>query len=131
MKEFLLRWGAIGAAGFIGALLRWRLTLLFGRLDIRFPLGTLFINITGSLFLGWFYAYTKSHPASDTLRLAVAVGFVGSYTTFSTYMYDCVALANDGAWKQSLFNLFGSMALGLTAVFIGIALAGGPATTPK
>jgi fluoride exporter len=129
--EFVIRYSAIGIAGFLGSLLRWRITVLFNLLNMRFPIGTFFINITGSLFLGWFYAFTKSHPASDNLRLAVAVGFVGAYTTFSTYMYDCVALANDGAWKESLLNLFGSMALGLVAVFVGIALAGGLSPAPK
>jgi CrcB protein len=116
---------AIGVAGFIGALARWFVGLAFGTLNIRFPLGTLFINVTGSLFLGWFAEYTLRHPTSPTFRLAIAVGFVGAYTTFSTYMYDCAKLANDGAWKESILNFAGSLALGLIGVFAGMWLAGG------
>ena len=123
MKTMLLRYLAIGAAGFIGAITRVAVATLFGRLNIRFPLGTLFINITGSLFLGWFLTYIGTRNVSDTTRLAVGAGFVGAYTTFSTFMFESSRLADEGATLEALVNLVGSLVLGIIAVRLGIMLA--------
>ena len=122
--KVLLQSLAIGAAGFFGSIARFAVARCFGQwFNIRFPLGTLVINITGSLFLGWFLTFTAERfPISDTLRLAIGVGFVGTYTTFSTYMYESTALIDDGAWVKAAINLFGSLVLGLLAVRLGMIL---------
>jgi fluoride exporter len=112
----------IGLAGFAGAVARWLVARLFGQFNIHFPLGTLVINITGSLFLGWFLTHAARHQFSDAARVAIGVGFVGAYTTFSTYMFESNALLDDGAIIKSCLNLFGSLALGLLAVRLGIWL---------
>src|SRR5947208_236302 len=89
---------AVGLAGFVGAIARLALATLFGRLGLRFPIGTLFINVTGSFILGWFLTYATSRQnISDTMRLAIATGFVGAYTTFSTFMYESSRLVDDAA----------------------------------
>src|SRR5208282_3238400 len=75
MNILLWRYFAIGAAGFVGTLARFIVANLFGRLNFRFPIGTLFINVSGSLFLGWFLAHIALRNVSDTPRLALAVGF--------------------------------------------------------
>ena len=75
MNILLWRYFAVGAAGFVGTIARFVVGSLFGRLNFRFPIGTLFINVTGSLFLGWFLTYIGSRNVSDTTRLAIAVGF--------------------------------------------------------
>jgi CrcB protein len=123
MKTLLLRYLAIGAAGFLGAITRVAVATLFGRLNIRFPLGTLVINITGSLFLGWFLTYIGTRNVSDTTRLAIGAGFVGAYTTFSTFMFESSRLADEGANIEALVNLLGSLVLGIIAVRLGIMLA--------
>jgi CrcB protein len=123
MNILLWRYFAVGAAGFIGTVTRFALTTLFGRLNFRFPLGTFFINVTGSLFLGWFVTYIASRQVSDTTRLAIAVGFVGGYTTFSTFMFDTNKLASEGATLQATLNLVGSVVLGIIGVRLGILLA--------
>jgi CrcB protein len=124
MNILLLRYFAIGAAGFVGTIARFAIGSLFGRLNFRFPIGTLFINVTGSLFLGWFLTFIASRNVSDTTRLAIAVGFVGGYTTFSTFMYESNKLAqDDGAVFQAILNLVGSLILGLLGVRLGILLA--------
>ena len=69
MNILLLRYFAIGVAGFVGTIARFVVANLFGRLNFRFPIGTLFINVTGSLFLGWFLAHIASRNVSDTTRL--------------------------------------------------------------
>ena len=105
MYELIVRYVAIAVAGSAGALLRYVLATQIGRLNLRFPLGTFIINITGSLFLGWFLTYVARHNVSDTTRLAIGVGFVGAYTTFSTFMYESNSLADEGAIFQATLNL--------------------------
>ena len=123
MKELLFRCAAIGLAGSVGSIARFVVASVFGRLNVRFPIGTLVINLTGSLFLGWFMAHIATRHVSDTTRLAIAVGFVGAYTTFSTFMYESCKLMDDGASVQATANLLGSLILGIAAVRAGMWLA--------
>lgn len=122
MNDFFARCLAIGAAGSVGAILRYLVAISVGRFDLRFPLGTLIINITGSIFLGWFSSYILRHNVSDVTRLAIGVGFVGAYTTFSTFMFETNKLADDGAMFQAMANILISLALGLIGVRLGIYL---------
>ena len=117
---------AIGAGGFVGALARFFVYTFCARLfNTTFPIGTFVINITGSLFLGWFLAVAGGRMiVSDTTRLAVATGFVGAYTTFSTFMYESNGLLEDGSGIKAIVNLVGSLLVGLIAVRIGIWIAG-------
>jgi CrcB protein len=92
-------------------------------MNIHFPLGTLVINVTGSLLLGWFFAHATKHQLSDATRVIIGTGFVGAYTTFSTYMYESNSLLTEGAGIKACLNLFGSMFLGIAAVRLGILLA--------
>jgi CrcB protein len=123
MKTLLLRYLAIGTAGFLGAIARFAVSTMFGRMSAFFPIGTLVINLSGSLFLGWFLTYATSRSISDTTRLAIGVGFVGAYTTFSTYMWESNKLADDGAGFKAMANLIGSLILGILAVRLGILIA--------
>lgn len=122
--RLLVQYLAVGAAGFLGAIARVAVGTLFGQLNVRFPLGTLVINVVGSLFLGWFLTFaTERYPISDTARLAIGAGFVGAFTTFSTFMFESSRLAEDGAGLAAMANLIGSVVLGLLAVRLGIAIA--------
>jgi fluoride exporter len=123
MNTLIGRYLAIALAGSAGAVLRYVVGTQVGRLNLRFPLGTFIINISGSLFLGWFLAYVGRHHVSDTTRLAIGVGFVGAYTTFSTFMYESNKLADDGAGFLALVNIIGSLVVGIIAVRAGIMLA--------
>jgi len=117
---------AIAAGGAAGAVCRWMVGLACGRLfGTRFPVGTMVINLTGSFFLGWFATLAAGRlTVSDTARLAIAVGFVGAYTTFSTFMFESIALWDNGALFKAMLNLVASIVLGLSAVRLGMALAG-------
>jgi CrcB protein len=123
---------AVGAAGSAGAIARLLITSLFQHLlGSRFPVGTFLINVTGCFILGWFWTYVDRHRIlSPTSRLAVTTGFVGAYTTFSTYIYDSDAMFHHGAMLKGCVNLFGSVIVGLLAVRLGIAAAqlGGPSS---
>ena len=88
-----------------------------------FPFGTLIINLSGSLLLGIFFAVATDRALVDPrYRQMIAVGFIGAYTTFSTYTYESVTLMLNGSWGAGLFNLFGSAVLGALAVAVGIII---------
>jgi CrcB protein len=92
-----------------------------------FPWGTFFINITGSLFLGWFYYFTERQLPDlewrTNLRLLFAVGVAGGYTTFSSFALEADRLIEHGAWLKSAAYIAGSVFLGLIALRLGVILA--------
>lgn len=94
------------------------------RFGPAFPYGTLLINVIGSFILGCFLAASATRSAAHPqLRLLIATGFCGSFTTFSTFSYETVALLSDGRYVAGTINIVGSVALGLISVLLGIALA--------
>jgi fluoride exporter len=122
----LMQYLAVGLAGSLGAVARLAVSTICGRLfGAGFPIGTLVINLTGSMLLGWFLTLVgQRYIVSETLRTAVAVGFVGAYTTFSTFAYETNSLVEDGSMLKATANVVGSVVLGLVAVRLGIWLAG-------
>ncbi|MBI3408697.1 MAG: CrcB family protein [Planctomycetes bacterium] len=122
---------ALGSA--LGGLLRWGIGVGFGRLfGLAFPWGTFFINISGSLFLGWLSMMLKERLTNgaawihaDNLHLLLAVGFTGAYTTFSTFEFEAHSLLRDNDGLLGLTYIFGSVFLGLVAVRLGMLLARG------
>lgn len=120
MESFLL----ISAGAIVGANARyWLQDWAVQRLGPAFPFGTLLINITGSLLLGFFMTIaTERFLVDPRTRVMVSLGVLSSYTTFSTYAYESIALIMGGQWSLGLLNLLGSMALGLLAVAAGITL---------
>lgn len=116
----------VGLGGFLGANARYFLARwAAGRFGIHFPWGTFLINVSGSFLLGVIATLVnlKLVPFGDHLRLTLAVGFLGAYTTFSTYEFESHALLEDGSWLPAAANLFGSLAAGLLAVRLGVLLA--------
>lgn len=121
----LVQYLAIGGAGSLGAMFRYLVATLCARwFGTAFPIGTFVINISGSFFLGWFATVTRDRiVVSDTTRLALAVGFTGAYTTFSTLMYESNSLLEGGSEIKAMLNLVGSLVIGLVAVKLGMVLA--------
>jgi len=115
-------WISIGAV--LGANLRyWVGDWAAQRFGSGFPYGTLMINLTGSFVLGLFVSMTLGHFIIDPrLRIFMIVGFLGSYTTFSTYAYESIALISLGQWGWGIFNLLGSSLLGALFALLGIWL---------
>jgi CrcB protein len=129
----------VAVGGSLGSLLRWGVGVAAGRwLGTAFPWGTFLINVSGSLFLGWFMTVLTDRLLDtgklwlnpDDFRLMVAVGFTGAYTTFSTFEYESQSLLRDGDGMSGLTYLFGSVFLGLVAVRLGIFLARWQGGTP-
>lgn len=93
------------------------------RLGAAFPFGTLLVNLSGSLLLGFFVALTGDRFLVDPrLRLLLAVGFFGSYTTFSSYTVESMNLLLGGQWLAGLLNLLGSAVVGALAAALGLYL---------
>ena len=88
-----------------------------------FPIGTLLVNVTGSFVLGMLaVAIVRRGPDAEAMRLLLAIGFCGGYTTFSTFSFDTVALLESGGGTLAALNVVASVALALLATFAGIAL---------
>lgn len=121
METFLL----ISVGAIIGANLRyWIGGWAAGKFGSSFPYGNLIINLTGSFILGFFMTLAVDRLLLDPRwRIIFAVGFLGSYTTFSSYTFESMSLILDSQWVPGLLNLFGSAFLGGVAVFLGILLA--------
>jgi len=108
-----------------GALSRYYLGLLITRwVGSDFPYATFSINLTGALVMGFFVTYTLERSiTSPDLRGLVAVGFLGSYTTFSTYALETVNLVRSGSYTYALLYWTGSAILGVVSLELGSWLA--------
>jgi CrcB protein len=121
MEKFLL----IGAGGFVGANLRY-LTQQWATdaWGPDFPYGTLIANVVGSFVIGLFLTLaTEFLDLSPNWRYLIATGVLGGYTTFSSFAYETLSLAESGRYGYAALNLIGNVALGLSAALLGIALA--------
>ena len=112
----------VGLGGFLGANARYLLGgFISERWGMDFPLGTFVINVTGSFILGFFMAYMQDRSwLEPRARLLFAVGFVGAYTTFSTFEYETMRLLQQGELMLASLNVFGSLLCGTIAVFAGM-----------
>lgn len=120
--ETFTKYMAVAAGGALGAVLRYYLGgTILSRVAVPFPLATFVINVTGSFILGFFLTVaTERINISPHLRLAVAVGFVGAYTTFSTFEYETARLLEERHMLQAFLNVVLSFVLGFAAVWLGI-----------
>ena len=113
----------------LGAIAGANLRYFVGQLSARFlstslPIGTLLINISGSLILGFFLVWTGERVLADPRwRLLIAVGFCGGYTTFSSYAYETFALFEQGQWLACIGNILLTNVLCLLGTAIGALLA--------
>ncbi len=116
----------ISLGAIAGALSRYYITLWFAqRLGTNFPYGTFFINLTGCFAMGFFvtWAMDRVVTISPEVRLFVATGVLGSYTTFSTYGLDTITLLGDRRVIPTAFYWVGSALLGILSVQVGVSLA--------
>ena len=115
----------VAIAGALGALARYGLGgFITSRIPSTFPWETFVINVSGSLIIGvLFVIFTEKLMPHPALRASLMVGFVGAYTTFSTFSLETIRLVQDGSIALAAANIFGSVGAGLVAVWLGIVLA--------
>ncbi len=116
---------AIGVGGFFGAVSRY---LVAGKLSLwlnsPFPFGTLVVNALGSFLLGFLSRFLIEHViVEETIRIGILVGFLGAFTTFSTFSYESLALLQEGDIVRASANILGSAIICITLCLLGLHLA--------
>lgn len=115
---------AVGLAAALGALARYVLDqFVQSRHDSVFPWGTFAVNVSGSLLLGIVTGLALHHRVPGTVAVVLAVGFAGGYTTWSTWAWETLALAETGALLEASVNVVASLAAGLLAAAGGFGVA--------
>lgn len=119
-----MNWLLVLLGGAVGAPLRYLADrAVQARHDTVFPWGTFCVNVAGSLFLGILTGMALSGVAGSGVRLLLGTGFCGALTTYSTFSYETLRLAETGAPLHAVLNVLASVVAGLGAVFAGLALA--------
>lgn len=121
MQKYLF----IAAGGALGAITRyWVGSTISGRLGTRFPYGTFIINITACVIIGFSLTYLdKRAGLNPAWRFLIPVGFIGAYSTFSTYEWETLSTLRAGAFAMATLYAVGSLLVGLAATWLGIVLA--------
>jgi CrcB protein len=116
---------AVGVGGFFGAIARYLVALAVARrLGTAWPYGTFVINMSGCFAIGFFVTLTSEKLViHDAWRLLFPIGFVGAYTTFSTYELETARLIADGAWARAASYVVASTLVGFAAVVLAMGLA--------
>ena len=120
-----MKYVLIAAGGGAGSLVRYLAgTAVMTRLGARFPWGTMVVNVTGCLLIGFLMTlFTERFSPATNWRPLLVIGFLGGYTTFSSFEWETYAAARDGNAWLGLANVMGSVALGYAAVWLGALLA--------
>jgi CrcB protein len=121
LQKYLL----IALGGALGSIARfWVGSTIAGRMGIKFPYGTLIVNITACIIIGFSLTYLgRRADLSPAWRFLIPIGFIGAYSTFSTYEWETLSTLRSGAFLLAAFYAGGSVILGLIAVWGGSWLA--------
>ena len=115
----------IATGGAVGAVARYGLAgWVQNRAGFQFPWGTLSVNLVGSLLLGIALGWLDASTVTPPVRAAITIGLLGSFTTFSTFSFETLALLQDAEWRKALGYMLGSVILGIAAVYVGMVLTG-------
>lgn len=119
----LQKTGLIMLAGALGSLCRYGLSSgvywLVGR---AFPWGTAFVNLLGCFLFGLVWVLAEERNLiPEAFRVVLLVGFMGAFTTFSTFIFECAGLVHHGEWLKFVLNMAGQNFLGLMALYLGYA----------
>ncbi|MGW3729436.1 fluoride efflux transporter CrcB [Streptomyces sp. NPDC000851] len=119
-----MNWLLVVAGAMIGAPLRYLTDrAVQSRHDSVFPWGTFAVNVVGSAVLGLLAGAAAAGAAGSHLQLLLGTGLCGALTTYSTFSYETLRLAETGAWLYAAVNVVGSVSAGLGAAFVGVAIA--------
>ncbi|MGB2590085.1 MAG: fluoride efflux transporter CrcB [Candidatus Acidiferrum sp.] len=112
----------VGIGGFLGSIARfWLGGYIDTKMGSRFPYGTLVINLTGSFLIGFIVTLLAERAHwSPNLRYLIPIGFIGAYTTFSTFEYETLRVVQDGELMLAFLNVAISVIVGFLAVWLGV-----------
>lgn len=118
----MLKYVMVGLGGALGSMLRfWLGSYIGGRLGTRFPYGTFVINVTGSFLIGFAFALLTARTAwSPNWRYLIPIGFIGGYTTFSSFEFETLRSIQDGQLGLGLLYVCLSVIVGFAAVWGGV-----------
>ena len=121
----MIKYLLIGAGGFLGSVLRYWTSVnsyrIFGE---KFPYGTFVVNVIGCLLIGFIAEISENRfLISPEIRTFLMIGFLGGYTTFSTFGYETFVLLQDKDYITAAFNIFLSVVVCLASVWIGSIIA--------
>ncbi len=117
-----LKYVLVGVGGCLGSILRfWLGTYIGSRMGTRFPYGTFVINITGSFLIGLVFALMTARTSwSPNWRYLIPIGFIGGYTTFSSFEYETLRTVQDGQIGLGVLYVLLSVIVGYVAVWGGV-----------
>ncbi|HKK92904.1 MAG TPA: fluoride efflux transporter CrcB [Longimicrobiales bacterium] len=119
-----MQWIWIGLGGAAGALARWGISgVVHGALGFAIPWGTLLVNVVGCFGLGIVAVWADAAASGEWMRSAVGIGFLGAFTTFSTFSLEAVRLVQDGHEGRAVVYVAASLVIGLLAVMAGFVVA--------
>ncbi|HVU44665.1 MAG TPA: fluoride efflux transporter CrcB [Terracidiphilus sp.] len=120
MQKYLF----IALGGALGSIARyWVGSAVSGRVGIKFPYGTLLVNVTACVIIGFTLTYLgKRADLNPAWRFLIPIGFIGAYSTFSTYEWETLSTLRSGAYFLAALYAVGSLILGLAATWCGSAL---------
>ncbi|RKO65265.1 chromosome condensation protein CrcB [Campylobacter sp. P255] len=114
---------AVGLGGFLGAIARMLTSNFFNKIiPHNFPYGTLMVNIIGSFLMGLFFSYTNSKGINIHTKSFLSTGFMGAFTTFSTFSYENLLFLQSGDYLHFVLNVVLNIGLCLLAVWLGFLI---------
>jgi len=121
----LIRYVMIAVGGAVGAIARYQVAAMIqARVPVGFPYGTFIVNVSGCLIMGFITALlTERLTASPNWRFLIPIGFVGAYTTFSTFELETFRAVSERAWPIAAANVIGSFIVGYLALWAGFIAA--------
>ncbi len=120
MKEIIY----IAIGGALGALIRYLVSgMAYKIMGIGFPWGTLSVNLLGTFLIGLLWGIFERIVILPEVKMFIFVGFLGAFTTFSTYAFETLNLLKEGEAKIALFNFLANNVLGILLVFLGMSLS--------
>lgn len=113
---------AVGIGGFIGAIARYFLSTQVQKMWlVNFPIGTLAVNVLGSLVIGFLFAYFEQ-VVNPYLKLLLVTGLLGALTTFSTFSLETLLMLQDGFYQRAFLNVTLNVILSISATFLGLII---------